>query len=79
MEDEQGLQKVLHLIRAYFKMDGHHCQFNVVSASTLRKAQKNPEKYRSLIVRVAGYSDYFINLGKDLQDEIIKRTSHNSV
>ncbi len=74
--DEEGLHKLAHLIRAYFKMDGHHIQFNVVSADTLRAAQKNPDEYRNLIVRVAGYSDYFINLGKDLQNEIISRTEH---
>jgi pyruvate formate-lyase/glycerol dehydratase family glycyl radical enzyme len=76
LNDDSGLEKVLHLIRAYFKMDGHHIQFNVVSADTLRKAQKEPENYRDLIVRVAGYSDYFVNLGPDLQEEIIKRTEH---
>ncbi|MHA1169037.1 MAG: glycine radical domain-containing protein, partial [Candidatus Hodarchaeales archaeon] len=78
MSDEQGINKVAHLIRSYFKLDGHHIQFNVVSAETLREAQKNPEEYRNLIVRVAGYSDYFINLGTDLQDEIIRRTEHQS-
>ncbi len=76
LADESGLEKVLHLIRAYFKMDGHHIQFNVVDAETLRKAQQEPENYRDLIVRVAGYSDYFVNLGLDLQEEIIKRTEH---
>ena len=74
LEDESGREKVLHLIRAYFKMDGHHIQFNVVNAETLKKAQKEPENYRDLIVRVAGYSDYFVNLGEDLQNEIIFRT-----
>ncbi|MHA1690240.1 MAG: trans-4-hydroxy-L-proline dehydratase [Candidatus Heimdallarchaeaceae archaeon] len=78
LEDETSLKKLLHLIRAYFKMDGHHIQFNVVSAETLRKAQKNPEEYRTLIVRVAGYSDYFVNLGEKLQNEIIERTEHSS-
>jgi len=73
-EDEDSITKLAHLIRAYFKMDGHHIQFNVVTAKTLKKAQKNPEKYRDLIVRVAGYSDYFVDLGVDLQNEIIKRT-----
>jgi len=76
LEDEDGLKKLLHLIRAYFKMDGHQIQFNVVSAETLLKAQKNPEEYRNLIVRVAGYSDYFVNLGENLQNEIIERTEH---
>lgn len=76
LQDPAGLENLLHLIRAYFKMDGHHIQFNVVRAETLRKAQKAPEKYRDLIVRVAGYSDYFVDLGLDLQNEIIKRTEH---
>lgn len=76
LEGEEGLIKLTHLIRSYFKLDGHHIQFNVVSADTLRKAQKNPEQYNDLIVRVAGYSDYFNNLSKKLQDEIITRTEH---
>ncbi|MDZ7332202.1 MAG: hypothetical protein ONB31_09515, partial [candidate division KSB1 bacterium] len=58
--------------------NGHHIQFNVVTAATLRAAQQHPEKYRDLIVRVAGYSDYFCNLNKGLQDEIIARTEHQS-
>ncbi len=74
METESGIEKVTKLIRSYFRMDGHHIQFNVVTANTLRKAQKEPEKYRDLIVRVAGYSDYFVDLTTELQDEIIKRT-----
>lgn len=78
LEGDQGLEKLSHLIRSYFKLDGHHIQFNVVSADTLRDAQKNPEKYSDLIVRVAGYSDYFNNLSKKLQDEIITRTEHCS-
>jgi len=77
--DQNRINQLAHLIRAYFDMDGHHIQFNVVSADTLRAAQKNPEEYRNLIVRVAGYSDYFINLGLDLQDEIIRRTEHMSI
>jgi formate C-acetyltransferase len=79
MEDEEGLGKVADLVRAYFRMDGHHIQFNVVSAETLRNAQKKPDKYRDLIVRVAGYSDYFVDLGEDLQNEIIRRTEHGAV
>jgi pyruvate-formate lyase len=74
LESEDGLVKLAHLIRAYFKMDGHHIQFNVVNADTLRQAQREPEKYKDLIVRVAGYSDYFVDLGQELQNEIIKRT-----
>jgi len=73
---EEGLNNIAHLVRAYFKLGGHHIQFNVVTAETLREAQKKPEKYRDLIVRVAGYSDYFINLNRKLQDEIIRRTEH---
>jgi formate C-acetyltransferase len=64
------------LIRTYFKRDGHHIQFNVVDAATLRATQKNLEQYRDLIVRVAGYSDYFCDLNQALQDEIITRTEH---
>ena len=78
LEGEEGINNLAHLIRAYFKLGGHHIQFNVVSADTLRAAQKEPEKYRNLIVRVAGYSDYFNNLSKTLQDEIISRTEHKS-
>jgi len=76
LEDDEGLDKMVHLIRSYFKLDGHHIQFNVVNADTLRKAQKYPDKYSDLIVRVAGYSDYFIDLGPELQEEIIQRTEH---
>jgi len=71
-----AIDKLAHLIRAYFRMNGHHMQFNVVNAETLRKAQENPQRYRDLIVRVAGYSDYFIDVGRDLQNEIISRTQH---
>ena len=78
LNSKNNLEKIRYLIRAYFEMGGHHIQFNVVSAATLRKAQKNPEVYRDLIVRVAGYSDYFIDLGKQLQDEIIQRTEHQN-
>jgi formate C-acetyltransferase len=78
LQDDDGLDKLVHLIRTYFKLDGHHIQFNVVDAATLRAAQKNPEQYRDLIVRVAGYSDYFCDLGEVLQDEIIARTEHLS-
>jgi formate C-acetyltransferase len=75
---DEAYQKLVQLIRTYFRLDGHHIQFNVVEAETLRNAQKNPELYRDLIVRVAGYSDYFNDLGVDLQNEIIARTAHTS-
>ena len=76
LDTEEGLEKWVHLVRSYFRMDGHHIQFNVVDAETLRAAQANPEEYRDLIVRVAGYSDYFCDLGETLQEEIIARTEH---
>jgi len=78
LADEIGMNKFAQLIRTYFKLDGHHIQFNVVSSGMLRDAQKHPERYRDLIVRVAGYSDYFVDLSVDLQNEIIKRTEHAS-
>jgi len=77
--DENSYANLTALIRSYFSLDGHHIQFNVVSTETLRDAQKHPEKYRDLIVRVAGYSDYFNDLGEDLQNEIIRRTEHEEI
>ena len=77
LETDSDIEKLMHLIRAYFRMDGHHIQFNVVTAETLRAAQREPEKHRDLIVRVAGYSDYFVDLGFSLQNEIIKRTEQS--
>ncbi len=76
LEDDEGLGKLAQLVRTYFRLDGHHVQFNVVGAETLREAQKHPEEHRDLIVRVAGYSDYFCDIGRELQDEIIRRTEH---
>ncbi|MBI4166236.1 MAG: hypothetical protein HY508_10945 [Acidobacteria bacterium] len=78
LANEEGPANLAHLVRAYFKMDGHHIQFNVVTADTLRAAQANPEKYCHLIVRVAGYTDYFCDLTTALQDEIIPRTEQMS-
>jgi formate C-acetyltransferase len=76
LSSDAGLEKLVQLIRTYFKLDGHHIQFNVVDADTLRAAQAHPEQYRDLIVRVAGYSDYFCDLTEALQEEIIARTEH---
>jgi pyruvate-formate lyase len=73
---DEGLDQWAHLVRSYFKMDGHHVQFNVVTADTLHQAQEHPEQHRDLIVRVAGYSDYFCDLSRELQEEIIARTEH---
>jgi pyruvate formate-lyase/glycerol dehydratase family glycyl radical enzyme len=76
LADDAGLDKAAHLVRSYFKLDGHHVQFNVVRAAALREAQQRPEAHRDLIVRVAGYSDYFCDLSLELQEEIIARTEH---
>ncbi|BBO70760.1 glycyl radical enzyme [Desulfosarcina alkanivorans] len=73
---DTGITKLAHLVRTYFRMDGHHIQFNVVDGETLNQAKLHPDDYRDLIVRVAGYSDYFVDLTEDLQDEIIRRTGH---
>ncbi len=78
LADERGLDSLTQLIRTYFRLDGHHIQFNVVDATTLMEAKLHPEMYRDLIVRVAGYSDYFCDLNEALQDEIIARTEHES-
>ena len=78
LKGDNGLDHLVQLIRAYFKLDGHHIQFNIIDAETLLAAQANPDQYRNLIVRVAGYSDYFCDLSKTLQDEIIARTEHQS-
>lgn len=75
---QKEIIKVGQLVRSYFALKGHHIQFNVVDADILRKAQQHPEEHRDLIVRVAGYSDYFNDLGEDLQNEIIERTAHDS-
>jgi formate C-acetyltransferase len=74
VEGPEGIDHMAHLVRSYFKLDGHHIQFNVVTAETLRAAQAHPEKHRDLIARVAGYSDYFCDLTPALQNEIIART-----
>lgn len=71
---QPGLASMAALIRTYFNLDGHHIQFNVIDRKTLLAAQANPEEYKDLIVRVAGYSDHFHNLSRELQDEIIERT-----
>ena len=77
VKGEEGLDNMANLVRAYFNMDGHHIQFNVIDRETLIRAQQNPDEYKDLIVRVAGYSDHFRNLSKALQDEIIERTEQS--
>lgn len=78
VEGQEGIDNLAHIVRTYFKLDGHHIQFNVIGADTLRDAQLHPENHKDLIVRVAGYSDYFCDLSRELQDEIISRTEHTS-
>ena len=74
LEGEGGLVKLKNLVQTYFDMDGMHLQYNVISSDTLRAAQKNPEEYKNLVIRVAGFSAYFIELHKELQDDLIRRT-----
>ena len=76
VKSDEGIDKMVSLVRSYFKLDGHHIQFNIVDKSTLENAKKNPMENKDLIVRVAGYSDYFCDLSEALQDEIISRTEH---
>jgi formate C-acetyltransferase len=75
LEGDASLDKLVGLIRTYFRMGGHHIQFNVVDTEMLRDAQAHPDRYRDLLVRVAGYSDYFVDMGEDLQEEVIARTA----
>ncbi|ADD07981.1 trans-4-hydroxy-L-proline dehydratase [Candidatus Aciduliprofundum boonei] len=79
LENEENIKKLAALIRNFFRWGGHHVQFNVVSSEVLKEAQEKPPEFQDLMVRVAGYSDYFVNLPKGLQDEIIKRTEHEEV
>ena len=79
IEGDEGIAKLANLVRTYFRLGGHHIQFNVVSVKTLLAAQAHPDAHRGLIVRVAGYSDYFCDLSRELQDEIIARTEHEAV
>lgn len=71
---EKGLRSLVQLIQTYFEAGGYHIQFNVVSADTLRKAQKNPDEHRDLVVRVAGYTAFFTDLDHNIQNDIIDRT-----
>ena len=72
-----GLKRFVNMIDQYFAMGGNQMQFNVVSKKTLLDAQKNPDKYANLLVRVAGYSAYFTQLSKDVQEDIIARTDRS--
>ncbi len=79
LKSEEDLDKLALLVRSYFKLGGHHVQFNVVDTATLKNAQQHPDDYRDLLVRVAGYSDYFVDLDQYHQMEIINRTAHESI
>jgi formate C-acetyltransferase len=79
LTSEENIRKMAQLIRAFFTLGGHHVQFNVVSAELLHEAQKRPQDFQDLMIRVAGYSDYFVNLPKGLQEEIIERTEHKDL
>jgi len=76
LEGAQGLNKLGDFLRAFMKLKLQHIQFNVLNADTLRKAQQKPEDYAGLVVRVAGYSAFFVELSKEIQDDIIHRTAH---
>ena len=76
MRNPENQQKMMALLRAYGKVGGTALQVNVIDANTLREAQKHPDAYRNLLVRVTGYNAYFVGLGKEIQDEIIARESH---
>ena len=79
LKREEDMRKLGHLIRTYFRHGGHHIQFNIVDTATLLDAQKHPDQYRDLLVRVAGYSDYFNDMTEQLQNEIIARTENEEV
>lgn len=79
LKREEDLKKFSSLVRTYFKFGGHHIQFNIVDTETLYDAQKHPEEYKDLLVRVAGYSDYFNDMTEQLQNEIIARTENSEL
>ena len=79
LKREEDMKKLASLIRTYFKFGGHHIQFNIIDTDTLHDAQIHPDEYKDLLVRVAGYSDYFNDMTKQLQDEIIARTENNEI
>lgn len=79
MNSKDNIKKLAQVIKTFFLMGGHHVQFNIVSTELLREAQKRPKDFQDLMVRVAGYSDYFVNLPKGLQEEIIARTEYEEI
>ncbi len=79
VEGEEGTKQIVDMIRTWCDLKLWHLQFNIINHQTLLAAQKNPENFRSLLVRIAGYSAYFCDLSKDLQNDIIERTQHDSI
>ncbi|HTX87345.1 MAG TPA: 4-hydroxyphenylacetate decarboxylase large subunit [Bacteroidales bacterium] len=79
VKGREGARKFLELIRAYMRKGGFHVQFNIVDSRMLRQAQQEPEKFRSLLVRVAGFTQYWVELGKQIQDEVIARTEYEEL
>jgi 4-hydroxyphenylacetate decarboxylase large subunit len=75
----QGARKLLELTRAYLRQGAFHIQYNIVDSKVLRDAQTHPENYRTLMVRVAGFTQYWVEIGKAIQDEVIARTEYESV
>ncbi len=79
VKGREGSRKFLELIRAYLRKGGFHIQFNIVDSRMLKEAQKDPDKYRGLMVRVAGFTQYWVELGKQIQDEVIARTEYEEI
>jgi pyruvate-formate lyase len=73
---EDGIAKLRDMTKTYLKSGGMEVQYNIVSSETLRAAQKDPDSYRNLVVRIAGYSAYFVELNRDCQNDIIRRTEN---
>ena len=79
MKGREGSRKFLEMIKAYLRKGAFHAQFNVVDSRMLKDAQKNPDNYRGLMVRVAGFTQYWVELGKQIQDEVIARTEYEKI
>ncbi len=75
----EGSRKLLDLTRAYMRRGGYHIQYNIVDSKVLKDAQENPQEYRELLVRVAGFTQYWVEIGKQIQDEVIARTEYEGV
>ena len=74
VQGDDGVEKLKNLVRTFFDLGGMHIQYNVVGADQLRRAQEAPEEYKNLVIRIAGFSAYFVELAKSLQDDLITRT-----